>query len=694
MLFNGKAILLKGVNRHEHDPITGHVISEEAMILDIKMMKENNFNAVRTAHYPHHSRFYELCDEYGLYVVDEANIESHAIGYEPHQTLANNPNFKEAHLQRVKRMVERDKNHTSIIIWSLGNEAGNGVNMFAAYDWVKQRDSARPVQYERTISYQKNDGVEWNTDIICPMYAPFELMEQFVEQNPNRPLIQCEYAHAMGNSLGNFKEYWDLIRSHPRMQGGFIWDWMDQGLYKEVDGKRVIAYGGDFGDENTPSDNNFCINGLIQPDGTPNPHLHEAKQVQQSIHVRWMDKSKNLVEIYNEYDFQDLSDFEMEWNIDYKNLVLPSFKKMKINIAAQERKVIRIPFNNKFLAELENDIYLNFVFRTNKKVGLIEKNTILAKEQLLFKERKIKPLNFAEKYNKEFPRIEVIETNEEIIFKPLNHTIVFPKNGYSFSSYIKSKTEHLIEGLKPNFWRAPTDNDYGAKLPQKLQVWKNPMADFQQETFNYHLINKYHAKVEITGTIINGLVELHFIYNIFNRGEVYIEFSMHPKDSELPMLPRFGLQMKMPKSFNRLEWFGRGVHESYADRKASAFVGNYKEKVKKQFHPYIRPQETGNKTDVLSLSIFNEKHNYFCMVIESEKFFNLSALHYDVEDLDGGIQKTQTHAAELVERDFTNICIDFQQMGVGGNNSWGATALKQYLLPCQDYSFSFWINPE
>ena len=336
-MFNGKAILLKGVNRHEHDPITGHVISEAAMISDIKTMKENNFNAVRTAHYPHHSRFYELCDEYGLYVVDEANIESHAIGYEPHQTLANNPTFKEAHLQRVIRMVERDKNHTSIIIWSLGNEAGNGVNMFAAYDWIKEQDSSRPVQYERTIAYQKNNGVEWNTDIICPMYAPFEVMKQFVKDNPNRPLIQCEYAHAMGNSLGNFKEYWDLIRSHPRMQGGFIWDWMDQGLYKEVDGKQVMAYGGDFGDENTPSDNNFCINGLIQPDGTPNPHLHEAKQVQQSIHVRWFDKKKQLVEIYNEYDFQDLSDFWLNVQLLLDGSVLSSYS-IDVNVKAGERK--------------------------------------------------------------------------------------------------------------------------------------------------------------------------------------------------------------------------------------------------------------------------------------------------------------------------------------------------------------------
>ena len=334
---------------------------------------------------------------------------------------------------------------------------------------------------------------------------------------------------------------------------------------------------------------------------------------------------------------------------------------------------------------------MNFTFRTTSKIGLLETNTIVAQEQLAINERKTKPVQFPMIKNKRIS-LKLKEEQSALTFKYYNGQIVFPKNGLSFNSYSIDDKELIIEGLKPNFWRAPTDNDYGAKLPQKLQVWKDPMAGFQQKTFDYQLIDKHHAKVEITGTIINELVELRFVYHVFSTGTIHVQFSMHPKHNELPMLPRFGLKMKMPKSFNKVNWFGRGPHESYSDRKASAFVGNYEAKVKEQLHQYIRPQETGNKTDVLSLSIYNDKHNYFC--IESEKFFNFSALHYDVEDLDGGIQKTQTHTAELVERDFTNICIDAQQMGVGGNNSWGATALKQYLLPCQSYSLGFWINPK
>ena len=479
-MVNGQKVKLKGVNRHEHHPDKGQVVNKEDMLRDLKLFKENNINAVRTSHYPNVPEFYDLCDKYGIFVLDEANIETHGLGATSNTNIiANDPSWEKAIIDRVNRYAERDKNHPCVVIWSLGNESGIGPNFVKAYELLKEKYPTRPVHYEGGYKYKS-----LASDFYSRMYAD----EKWIGAE-DRPSILCEYSHAMGNSNGNLKEYWeDNIYKNDRYTGGFIWDWMDQGLYKEVDGKRVIAYGGDFGDENTPSDNNFCINGLIQPDGTPNPHLYEAKQVQQSIHVRWIDKQKKLVEIYNEYDFQDLSDFWLEIQVLMDGNVASSCS-IDVNVEAGERKKVEldISFFDKYLNEKRCGVHLNFTFRTTSKIGLLETNTIVAQEQLAINERKTKPVQFPMIKNKRIS-LKLKEEKAALIFKYYNGQIVFPKNGFSFNSYIIDDKELIVEGLEPNFWRAPTDNDYGAKLPQKLQVWKNPMKDFKQKTFVYHSI--------------------------------------------------------------------------------------------------------------------------------------------------------------------------------------------------------------
>ncbi len=688
LLVNGQAVLLKGVNRHEHDPETGHVVSEEMMRKDIELMKLHNINAVRNAHYPTDSRWYELCDEYGLYVVDEANIESHGIGYDLNATLANQPIFKKAHLARVQRMVERDKNYACIIIWSLGNEAGNGVNLYAAYDWLKQRDASRPVQYERAgIGW--SDKVEWNTDILAPMYPWTDKMKRMLAQNPNRPLIMCEYAHAMGNSVGNLKEYWDTIRAYPRMQGGFIWDWVDQGLYKTLaDGTRILAYGGDFGDKNTPSDSNFCINGLIQPDRAINPHLLEVRQVYQDIHIEMKEKGERSFEIYNEFFFTNLNVFRLEWEVLENGKPLNQQGKRgvinELDIESQSKKIIEIPFD---IEDLEGEVFLNVYFKTKTKSSILPKDLTLSKAQFFIQKKKKHTPSLPLSYH-----LKKIATNEGLVIKGENFNLAFDKN-YDLVHY-QCNGQIIIEGkLQPNFWRPPTDNDYGARLPEKLQVWKQPMEDFQIINLSFEEVSNQHFQIKKTGTIIQQKAQIALQYDVYSNGKISVRMQLTPKDTELPMLPRVGFRFRIAKEFDNMTWYGRGKHESYSDRKTSAFVGEYQGKVSEQFHPYIRPQETGNKTDVRWATFQNHSKNGIKISCKQHELIHLNAYHYALSDLDGGIQKSQTHAATLKERDFTTIQVDGHQMGIGGNNSWGATALRKYLLPCKAYDFMFFMEP-
>ncbi len=682
---NGEYVYLKGVNRHEHDPTTGHVISEESMIQDIQLMKQNNINAVRTSHYPNDPRWYELCDEYGLYVVDEPNIESHGMGYDLDKTLGNNPDWGEAHLQRTQRMLERDKNHPSIIIWSLGNEAGNGVNFYATYEWIKKRDLTRPVQYERVQDkWGKDATFDYNTDIIAPMYEWADDLVTFAAKHPDKPVILCEYAHAMGNSVGNLKEYWDIIEAHPQLQGGFIWDWVDQGLYKTLEnGKTIFAYGGDYGDENTPSDANFLCNGLVMPDRTPNPHLWEVKKVYQYIKVEAVDLEKGQIRIDNQYAFKSLDDLYLHWQLLADGRLFMEGKLMDLPIAAGTDATLQLE-NFRFSKQDDVEFFLNVSFRTKAATDMIPADHELAAEQFEVENT----LKSKVEKDDSIPNLSFKEVGEGYLVEGEDFSITFNKSKGLITSFKRRGTELIQAPLQPNFWRAATDNDYGAKLPSKLKVWKTA---FEQATLTKVEARKTSASeitIHTTWRLLNGNATQIIDYQIFGDAKVKVSNKFETQSKNYPMLPKFGMTLQMPKEYDNLVWYGRGPHESYWDRKTSAFVGQYNGKVSEQVHPYVRPQETGNKSDVRWAALVNERGKGL-KVSFVEDYLNVSANHFAMEDLDGGEVKSQTHFGELEERDWTTFNIDLQQMGVGGNNSWGALPLEKYRLPIGNYEYSF-----
>lgn len=684
LLLNGKAIYLRGVNRHEHDPKTGHVVSEESMLLDIKRLKELNINAVRTSHYPNHPRWYELCNEHGIYLVDEANIESHGIGYNLIHTLGNDRRFRKSHIERVRRMVERDKNHPSIILWSMGNEAGNGANFYEAYEWIRERDETRFVQYERAqIGWGKTARFEWNSDIICPMYHWIDALDSMSKAQPERPVILCEYAHAMGNSVGNLQEYWDYFYQHPRMQGGFIWDWVDQGLEKKLpSGKTIYAYGGDYGPEGTPSDMNFLANGVVQPDRSLNPHALEVKKVYQPIYLSGSANDPKNVTLSNLHSFINTDHLYLSWTIEVNGKVMETGKVMEIAIPARQAKQITLPISGNYGDQKAG--YLNLSVHLKAATAFLPKGHIIAQEQIhLFQGR-----NFADSSRMApmAPKLQEKESSYRIYAKNLE--VLFDKETAALTSFTFKGKELFAEMPAPNFWRAPTDNDYGAKLPKKLQIWKDPqwgkasISVEEKEDF---------VRVHVQKKMLEGDAIDHLEYAISDDGTMHIRHRLEIKGGKHPMPFRFGLKMALAKSYDEVQWFGRGPHESYWDRKGSAFVGLYKGTVKDQFHPYIRPQETGYKTDVSWLRLFSEEGP--TLMFGSNQKLCFSVLPYSLEQLDGGITKSQMHAGTLEESPYTHLHIDYQQLGVGGNDSWGAMPLPQYRLQYGEYSHDFWVKP-
>lgn len=687
LLANGRAIQVKGVNRHEHDPNTGHVVSEESMIRDIELMKAANINAVRTSHYPNEPRWYELCNEYGLYVVDEANIESHGIGYDLDKTLANKPEWTEAHLQRTIRMVERDKNQPSIIIWSLGNEAGNGVCMYATYQWIKERDPSRPVQYERVqMGWGENTIFDWNSDILPPMYPGFGSMKAYVEKYPERPLIMCEYAHAMGNSLGGLKEYWEVIDSHPRMQGGFIWDWVDQAVYKETgDGKRILAYGGDFGPEGTPSDGNFLCNGLIQPNREPNPHYWEVKKAYQNIKAESEDPSSGEVVVRNGYSFLNLNRFYLEWSVLADGQARFNGRIDELDIAPGESKKLRIPIPR--LPETDEEYVLELSFRNRQADGLLPEGHEVAWEQFV-----LKPGAAAQK-TAVAAQPGLKSSSRENLFVVSGQDFELAMDIHSGQlAYYRYKGKDLLQsGPRPSFWRPPTDNDFGANFQLKLRDWKTAVSEFLRPVVEIREATDKVVVMQMSRRILKGDAEVQLLYRIDGQGRVEVTCEMDARTGNYPMLPRFGLNMILPASLDQVSWYGRGPFESYWDRKAGARLGRFNATVSELYFPYIRPQENGNRADVRWLRITDASGSG--LLFSGDAPFNFSALHYLDEDFDPGIEKAQHHAAELQERDLVSLDIDLQQMGLGCINSWGAEPLEQYRLPYQDYVFRFVMEP-
>lgn len=685
ILVNGQPVLFKGADRHEMDPDGGYVVSRERMLQDILRMKQLNINAIRTCHYPDDNRWYDLCDEYGIYLVAEANVESHGMGYGD-KTLAKNKSYAKAHLERNQRNVQRSYNHPSVIFWSLGNEAGGGPNFEACYTWIKKEDKTRAVQYERAEKKSYSD-------IFCPMYYPYEACIKYCESDEDRPLIQCEYAHAMGNSQGGFKEYWDLVRKYPKYQGGFIWDFVDQSNHwKNKDGVGIYGYGGDF-NKYDASDNNFLDNGLISPDRRPNPHAQEVAYFYQSIWTTPADLAKGEVKVYNENFFRDLSAYYMEWQLLANGDVVQTGILNDLNVAPQQTATVRVPFSTAGICPCK-ELLLNVSYKLKAAETLLPAGSQLAYDQLVIRPYEAKPLELTNQAETNLAVVApVIRDNDTryVIVEGEDFAIEFDRHNGYLSRYDADGMQMLYDGaqLTPNFWRAPTDNDFGAGLQNRYKVWKNPelkLTSLTQGMENGQAV----VRAEYDMKAVNGRLSLTYVIN--NKGAIKVTQKMTAdKSQEVADMFRFGMQMQLPESFDEIEYYGRGPIENYADRNHSALIGKYRQTVAEQFYPYIRPQETGTKTDIRWWRLLNVSGNGLQCVADAP--FSASALNYSIESLDDGTQKDQRHSPEVTKAPYTNFCIDKVQMGLGCIDSWGALPLEKYRLPYQDYEFSFILTP-
>ena len=699
LLVNGVAIHIKGTNMHEHNDITGHVIAVATILKDIRVMKSFNINAVRTSHYPQQELWYEMCDRYGLYLVDEADIESHGIGYDKDITLADKPEWAAAHLDRMTRMVERDKNHPSVIIWSMGNEAGDGNNFLNGYKWIKGKDVTRPVQYER--AEKSTNTTERHTDIWCPMYASIEEIEAYAKNVKNdRPLIMCEYAHAMGNSTGNLQDYWDVIEKYPKLQGAFVWDWVDQGILKTTKtGEKYWTYGGDFGEEGIRSDGNFCINGLVWPDRTPHPGLYEVKKVYQYIGFEAVDLSKGLIRIRNKYDFTNLSPFNFDWEVVSDGAVVQSGK-LKIPVLEPKQEAqVSLP-----LTRIEPvpgaEYFLNIRASRSDEWNYVPEDHIYATAQFRLPVE-AKPLPPSR------DKLAILQTNtidKKLDVSGIDMKIVFDLVKGTMESFAFKGKELILKGPEPDFWRDPTDNDYGNMMDRRLVVWKKAgersvvtKVDITQPDMGKVVVT---FRFDIMGLKDEKIAGYSTVYTIFGSSDVLIRNSFARVNSSIPEIPRMGMQMQLPVEFSNLKWLGRGPHENYADRWTSAEVGLYESTVADQYIPYIRPQENGYKTDTRWITLTDDTGSG--ILVSGNPVFCFAALHNIHDDFEspGKISEyrkdaktANTHTINVKPRDLINLNIDLGQMGVGGDDSWGAPIHPQYRLLENRYEYSFRIRP-
>lgn len=687
VLVNGQPVLFKGANRHELDPVTGYVVSMDRMLEDIRVMKELNINAVRTCHYPNDPRWYELCDIYGIYMVAEANIESHGMGYGD-KTLAKEPTYEKAHLERNESNIKIYKNHPSIIFWSVGNEAGYGPNFEKAYDLVKAYDPSRPCQYEQA-------GQNGKTDIFCPMYYDYGGCEWYAKGDNPRPLIQCEYAHAMGNSMGGFKEYWDMVRKYPKYQGGFIWDFVDQGLrVKNKQGKTIYAYGGDFGRYPT-SDHNFNCNGIINPDRKPNPHANEVRYYYQNIWATAKDLKAGEVEVYNENFFKSLDDVELQWTLESEGKVLANGRNA-LDIPAQQKRVVKLD-GYSLPADVKGEVVLNLDFVLKKAEPMLDAGYAVAREQFV-----VNPYTFptmesvlavtSGKYD-----TRKVEKEEKVAWVTLSagNTSVTFNHWNGWIDYLDVDGKPMLEegyAITPDFWRAPTDNDYGAGTQRKLHAWKNPEMKSFKVVENE---GKAEKGVEVVYDMPSVEATLTMTYTLTPAGELVVNEAMTVnKDAKhKPELMRYGMQLVMPKAYNMLTYYGKGPGENYIDRNNGDRLGVYDAKVADQYWGYVRPQESGNKTEVRYWQVKDEngKGLEFYSFVPME----CSTLNYLASDLDDGWDKNahQSHSGDLTPRDFSVVKLAARQRGLACVNSWGAIPLEQYRMPYQDYSFTYVIRP-
>lgn len=679
LLVNGKKIYMKGVNLHEFNTNTGQVVNKEVMMRNLQLMKELNVNAVRTSHYPQPPLWYELCDEYGIYLVDETNLESHGLGYGS-ANVSNLPEWQAAHLDRVKRLVERDKNHPSVIIWSLGNEASNGKAFFAMYDWVKSRDNSRPVQYEQ--AHQKDR----NTDIICPMYPSWKSMKRDSEKDLGRPYIMCEYAHAMGNSMGNFQNYWDLMRSSKNMQGGFIWEWYNHGyLTKDEQGRSYWAYGGDLKGYNKMNDGNFCMDGIISPDQNYLPHTHIVKKVYQNILFEAKDLNNGIVTVINDFKFTDItpSTHTFKWVL-LKNGEQFATGTFDATIPADNKKDIKL--NIPQIKKEQGVEYFLQLYAYNKvKNTFLESGFEVAKGEFAYDTNNY--FVFVGKDGK--PKLD--KKDDHVLIEAADASYKFSvKAGWPLKEF-RYKGEKVFNDLpRLNFWRALTDNDFGSNEQYNLRVW---------EAAGHNVIYRYKSMTETDESIsvayeakLRGLEAMvYLIYTVNADGSLSIDLHYKSLTNELPELPRFGMVMTLSPRYDNFTWYGRGLWENYVDRNSDTFMGIWSGKVEDQAYPYFRPQETGNKTDVRWLTLKDKEGTG--ILISGAQPLSVSATNNRSEDLDPGMTKKQQHASDITPRKEIVLNVDLFQRGVGGLDSWGAKPLDEYRFREKEYRYKYTIKP-
>lgn len=684
---NGVPIVIRGVNRHEHDADHGHTISRESMIQDILLMKQNNFNAVRTCHYPDDPLWYELCDEYGLFVTAEANVESHGMGYGD-KSLAKNPAWLDAHVDRNKNNVETHKNHPSVIVWSLGNEAGDGDNFTAAAAWVRSRDLTRPVHYERA------EGGP-NSDIVCPMYSkPWDCVNYGSKPNQTKPFINCEYAHAMGNSTGNFDLFWNAAydKNIKYYQGGYIWDWVDQGLRcavpadgvmpmpkfiptKETDyRKAVMAYGGDFGFAGVPTDDNFCCNGLISSDRTPHPALNHVKFCQQPIKATLvsLENGQLKVNVLNRHDFSDLSNFKLRWRVT--NLAEPTYVPCP-NLKAGENTELTIDLSK----VIKKARYVTLEFVLANDTPYAKADTVVAWDQ--FKVR-----DFGGPAFEVSKDVKMTETDKTFQLAAGNVEFTFCRQSGNLVSWKKAGEELLAAPMAPNFWRAPTDNDRGNREADRCKVWKDAGKTWKIDSARFA-----DGVLTFSGTLPEAQAKLEMNYALDSKGKLRVTMNyQHSGSNALPEMPRFGVAFALVPGFENFKWCGRGPAETYWDRKNGETFGHWSSSVTANFFPYSEPQETGNHIDTFMARLDGAKASIFVFGqkgFEDQPWFSFNALHYSLEDL-----QSHKHPFQMPEHAETFVNVDYLQTGVGGDDSWGAHPHEQFKMKAGEYHFEFLLE--
>ncbi|RPH94450.1 MAG: DUF4981 domain-containing protein, partial [Calditrichaeota bacterium] len=680
ILVNGKAVYFKGVNRHEMQPDRGQAITEATMIRDLTIMKRNNINAVRTSHYPNQPRWYELCDQYGIYLIDEANVESHELWAVRRIYLDEKPEWEQAFVTRGTNLVQRDKNYPSVIMWSMGNETGFGKHFDTMYAEMKKIDSTRPIHYEsRTPAYI--DALS-KYDVISTMYPTLGQLIRLIEEDTTRPMIICEYAHSMGNSTGNLRKYWDLFESHPRMQGAFIWDFVDQGLYKKTaDGRRFFAYGGDYGDK--PNDLNFCCNGIVNPDRTPQPGIEEVKKVFQYVKFKAIDLYAGVIAVENRYDFQNLQFAELKWSLETPGQVIKSGVVPRLAIPPHESRLFNLGGMREAL-EPGRVYVLNLDLVLGENALWADKGFQIAGEQFVFPHK--------ERCDQKRPNVQPLTTKQvrnQIQFSGEQWQAAFDKESGVFTSLNLKGKELLERGAVVNLWRAPTDNDDGGGNASFGTQWRrNGLDRLKWMVQNVQLVpGRESSQLKVKGSLTakSGDIPVTAHYTINGNGEIDVEYALQIPEA-IKTVPRVGSEWLLKKEFDQVQWIGRGPHENYCDRKESARLGVYSQSVKDLYFPYVKPQENGNRCDVSWLTVTNQEK--IGLQVTGEPLFEFSTTFYTLQNLTAG-----KHITDIVDAPYTTLNIDYRQAGLGGDDSWNPRTHPEYQLSDRFYRFSYRIKP-